>query len=340
MTDRVTIAVVAYNDEETLDRCVRSLRTALDSPIVVVDNHSVDDTWEVATTLTSELPRITTLRTAENGGYAAAANIARSKTGTEFLAVTNADCVSTGDWVSPIVDHFDGHSRVAAASPTLGLAGGAALNAEGLDIHKAGFGFNRHLGMPLDSASTAPTTVPGIQGTAFVVRLDALDEIGGWYSGGFLYHEDVELSWALRLAGYEISHVPTPPLMHDYELTMSPEKFFLLERNRLEMLSTHLNVASKIVLSPVILATEIAVWLYATRKGSRLVSAKLRSYRSLAERRPIRNERRIQVDSFRRISDAELLRSMLWRYPQSQTRALHRDTTTSGRRGDRELPTS
>ena len=150
----------------------------------------------------------------------------------------------------------------------------------------------------------------------------------------------MELSWALRLAGYEISHVPTPPLMHDYELTMSPEKFFLLERNRLEMLSAHLGVVSKLVLSPVILATEIAVWLYAIRKGSKLVSAKLRSYRSLAERRPIRTERRRQVGSFRQISDAELLRSMPWRYPKSQTRALHRGTMASGRRGDRELPTS
>ena len=340
MTDRFTIAVVAYNDEESLDQCVRSLRTALDSPIVVVDNHSADDTWSVAKTLASDLPRITALRTEENHGYAAAANIARAKTGTEFLAISNADCVSTGDWVSPIVDYLEGHSLVAAASPTLGLAGRAALNAEGLDIHKAGFGFNRHLGRGLDSASTAPATVPGIQGAAFVVRLDALDEIGGWYSGGFLYHEDVELSWALRLAGYEISHVPTPALMHDYELTMSPEKFFLLERNRLEMLSTHLGVASKLVLSPVILAAEIAVWLYAIRKGSKLVSAKLRSYRSLAARRPIRNERRRQVGSFRQISDAELLRSMPWRYPQSQTRALHRGTMASGRRGDRELPTS
>ncbi len=340
MTDRVTIAVVAYNDEESLDQCVRSLRTALDSPIVVVDNHSEDDTWSVATALASDLPRITALRTEENDGYAAAANIARAKIGTEFLAISNADCVSTGDWVSPIVDYLDRHSRVAAASPTLGLAGREALNAEGLDIHKAGVGFNRHLGRGLDSASTAPATVPGIQGTAFVVRLDALDEIGGWYSGGFLYHEDVELSWALRLAGYEISHVPTPPLMHDYELTMSPEKFFLLERNRLEMLSAHLGVASKLVLSPVILATEIAVWLYAIRKGSKLVSAKLRSYRSLAERRPIRTERRRQVGSFRQISDAELLRSMPWRYPKSQTRALHRGTMASGRRGDRELPTS
>ena len=339
MTDRVTIAVVAYDDAESLERCVRSVRSAFDGPILVVDNHSEDDTWTVATELASELPRVAVLRTEENGGYASAANIARSDVDTEFLAVMNADCDSTGDWVSPIVAHLDDHPNVAAASPTLGLTDGATLNAEGLDIHKAGFGFNRHLGRPLERAAETPISVPGIQGTAFVIRVAALDAIGGWYSGGFLYHEDVELSWSLRLAGYDISHVPTPPIIHDYELTMSPEKFFLLERNRLEMLSTDLTTATKIVLTPVLIAAEIAVWLYALRKRSALVSAKFRSYRSYRERRPVRRARRGEVISFRRISDREVLNTMQWRYPRSQTAALHRGATTSGRRGDREMPT-
>jgi len=339
VTDRATVAVVAYDDAENLERCMRSLRSALDAPILVVDNHSRDDTWTVAGMVASELPRVAALRTTENAGYASAANIARSEVDTEYLAVMNADCVSTGDWISPIVAYLDDHPDTAAASPTLGLAGRIALNAEGLDIHKAGFGFNRHLGRRLEDAADSPTGVPGIQGTAFVIRVAALDAIGGWHSGGFLYHEDVELSWALRLAGYDICHVPTPPLMHDYGLTMSPEKFFLLERNRLEMLSADLAAKTKIMLSPVLLAAEIAVWIYALRKGSALASAKLRSYRSYRKRGSIRRKRRNEVRSFRQISDRDLLEAMQWRYPRSQTTALHRDAPTSGRRGDREMPT-
>ncbi len=340
MTGSVTVAVVAYDDAGNLERCVRSLRSTLDAPILIVDNHSTDNTWMVATAVSSELPQVTALRTEVNGGYASGANIARSHVDTEYLAVMNADCESTGDWVTPIVGHLDDHPHVAAASPTVGLAGTNTLNAEGLDIHKAGFGFNRHLGRRLDESAESPTGVPGIQGTAFVIRVAALDDIGGWYQGGFLYHEDVELSLSLRLAGYEISHVPTPPLVHDYELTMSPEKFFLLERNRLEMLSADLGTATKIMLMPVLLATEVAVWLYALKKGPAMASAKFRSYRSYMERRSVHGARRAEVRSFRRISDRELLGSMQWRYPRSQTRTLHRGAMTSGRRGDREMPTS
>ena len=257
-----------------------------------------------------------------------------------ILVITNADCESKGDWVTPLVSYLDDHPNVAAASPTVALTGNTILNAEGLEIHKAGFGFNRHLGQPLSSASQEPKTVPGLQGTAFIVRASTLDDIGGWYEGGFLYLEDVELSLALRLAGHDIAHVPTPSVIHDYTLTMSPEKFFLLERNRLEMLSADLGGAAKLVLSPVVLATEIAVWLYALRKGSALTRAKLRSYKSFRERRSIRDERRSQVRSFRTISDGELLGALQWSYPRSQTKSLHKGTPSSGRRGNREMPTS
>ena len=340
MTERVTVGIVAYNDAASLETCVRSLRAACDGPIVIVDNHSDDDTWSVASGLAAELSSVTPIRADKNRGYAAGGNIARASCATEYLVITNADCTSEGDWVTPLVSYLDDHPNVAAASPTVALTGNTTLNAEGLEIHKAGFGFNRHLGQPVASAAQEPGSVPGLQGTAFIVRASTLDDIGGWYESGFLYLEDVELSLALRLAGHDIAHVPTPSVIHDYTLTMSPEKFFLLERNRLEMLSVDLGWAAKVALSPVVLATEIAVWIYALSKGSALRNAKLRSYGSFRERSSLRNERRSQIRSFRKISDWELLSALQWSYPRSQTQSLHKSTPTSGRRGNREMPTS
>jgi GT2 family glycosyltransferase len=336
----VTVAVVAYNDAQSLERCVRSLRDAVDAPIIIVDNHSKDDTWTVASELASELAGVTPLLADHNGGYAAGANLARTCAETEYLAIMNADCDASGDWISPIIDHLDAHPDTAAASPTVTLRASGLLNAEGLDIHKTGFGFNRNLGESLDTADQSPRSVPGIQGTAFVVRANAFDSVGGWYEGGFLYHEDVELSWALRLAGYDIAYVPTPPVVHDYTLTMSAEKFFLLERNRIDMLATDLSITTRLLLTPVLVATEIAVWAYALRKGVAISRAKLRSYRSFRERGPIRRQRKRQVRAFQRISDRDMLAAMQWQYPRSQTITLHRNSPTAGRRGDRDMPTS
>ena len=77
MTERVTVGIVAYNDAESLELCVRSLRAVVDAPIVIVDNHSDDDTWTVATAVAEELPSVTAVRADKNAGYAAGGNIAR-----------------------------------------------------------------------------------------------------------------------------------------------------------------------------------------------------------------------------------------------------------------------
>lgn len=339
MTESVAVAIVAYDDSATLEQCVQSLRASFDGPIVIVNNHSTDATGRVADRLCAELSDIRVIHASHNNGYAAGGNLARAATDTAFLAVMNADCIATGDWITPCVDIMEATDGVGGCSPTVALADESGINAEGLTLHIAGFGFNRHLGWPMAEASSVPGPVQGLQGTAFVIRTSALDRIGGWYTGGFLYHEDVELSWSLRGAGYDIWHVPTPAVVHDYHLTMSAEKFFLLERNRIEMLLGHLRLGTRIVIAPVIAATEAAVWAYAIAKRSGLVRAKWRSYRSVIERSALHRVRRLTVRTNRSVSDLSLLRQMQLSYPRTQTQTLLTEATSSGRRGNRSMPT-
>ncbi len=339
MTGLATIVVVAYNDAITLKACIDSLRSVADWPIIIVNNASNDATSAIARELAIRTAGVTAVDAPRNGGYAYGVNLARAHTDTPYLAVMNADCTATGDWLTPCIAAMEADPHIGACSPTVGLADSDHLNAEGLSIHKTGVGFNRNLGNAISSAATEPTQTPGLQGAAFLIRTAALDAVDGWYEGGFLYHEDVELSWVLRSVGYTTWHIPTPPLQHDYALTMSKEKFFLLERNRIEMLSVYLHPMTLVVMSPVLIAAEIAVWIYALRAGSGLGRAKLRSYRSVLSRRSARRQRRAQVRSFRTVSDRTLLAIMSWRYPRDQTAALKQTKPTAGRRGDRPMPT-
>lgn len=339
MTELATIVVVAYNDATTLKACIDSLRSVTGSPIIIVNNASSDATATIARELAIRTARVTVLDAPRNGGYAYGANLARTHIDTPYLAVMNADCTATGDWLTPCVAAMEADPHIGACSPTVGLTHSDQLNAEGLSIHKTGFGFNRNLGNAISSAATEPIPTPGLQGAAFLIRTEALDAVGGWYEGGFLYHEDVELSWALRSAGYTTWHIPTPPMLHDYSLTMSKEKFFLLERNRIEMLTVYLHPMTRLMMSPALIAAEIAVWIYALRAGSGLGRAKIRSYRSVLSRRSTRRQRRAQVRSFRTVSDRTLLGIMSWRYPRDQMATLKRNKPSVGRRGDRPMPT-
>jgi hypothetical protein len=163
------------------------------------------------------------------------------------------------------------------------------------------------------------------------MRRDLLQSIGGWYEGGFLYHEDVELSWLLRLAGREIYCVPASTVSHDYHLTMFPHKLFLLERNRWSMLLANTRGATRLALSPLLALSELMMWGYCLLRGVSFLRAKLDSYRWLSGNRERIRERRRFVESLRRRSDWAVVRGLQWGYPVDQFVTLGRERGESER---------
>jgi GT2 family glycosyltransferase len=157
-------------------------------------------------------------------------------------------------------------------------------------------------------------------------------------AASLLYHEDVNLSWLLRLMGYELYCVPRSVVRHDYFLSMYPEKLFLLERNRWSLLLSYLSPLTLVLISPMLLATELMLWGYALLRGPRFVSAKARSYGALCRERASRSERRQLAGQLRRKTDREVLGHMKWRYAWRQFAVLARERGPSTRRRDASGP--
>lgn len=335
-----TVIVVGYLDRDSLPACVEALASdPAANRIVVVDNGSNDGTIGIFDDLRAMDPRVETVRNEENLGYAGGVDTVLPTVSTRYVAVLNADCVPTPGWLEPQIRHLDEHPEVAATCPTVTLAGTGSLNAAGQDVHVTGLGFNRMLHRPVADAGHTPVEVPGVQGTAFVARRAALEAMEGWYSGGFLYHEDVELSWTLRLMGWRISYVPTPPVEHRYALTMSPEKLFLLERNRWEMLLANTRLATRVALSPILIWTELMMWAYCATRGRAMLGAKRATYTSIRERRAVISRRRATITRIRRVPDRAVLQALRWNYTWDQLVFLGKRRSTRGRRGGRDLPT-
>ena len=335
----VTVVVVGYNDRVSLPTCGAALAAdPAAARIIVVDNASSDGTSDTFDSLQALDPRVETIENPDNVGYAGAVDGVLPSITTGYLAVLNADSVPSAGWLNPQIAYLDTHPQFAATCPTVALAGTERLNAAGLDIHVTGLGFNRRLHNPVDAAEAQPVEVPGLQGGAFVVRRDALDAAGGWYSAGFLYHEDVELSWTLRLMGYRIAFVPTPRVDHHYALTMSPEKLYLLERNRWETLLANTHWTTRLVISPLLVWTELMMWTYCASRGRSMLAAKRQSYTSIGRRRSIIARRRSVIRGLRRVSDWHVLRAFRWNYTWDQLVFVGRRRTSAGRRGGRDMP--
>jgi GT2 family glycosyltransferase len=321
-TGTVTAVVVNHQGGAGLVACLASLeRSGLAAAdVVVVDNGSTDGSAAAA-----EATGVRVLRTGANLGYAGGANAGLAEVATPFVVVMNMDLVVDRGWLAPLIATLDGDRGIGAVCPLILLAGTEVVNAAGQTVTMSGLGFNRFLGAPADRVPGGPHEVGGVHGAAVAMRTDVLRQLGGWDDSGFLYHEDVELSWLLRLTGRRLVCEPRSRVWHDYELSMSPRKLELLERNRKAMLRTHLRPATRWLLSPVLVLDDAVVWGFAVLRGRPYLAAKWRAARWVRQRRRPLADRRAEVDRLRVVPDRQLLRRMRLGYPLGQLVTLGRE---------------
>jgi GT2 family glycosyltransferase len=298
----------------------------------VVDNASSDDSAAIAERLAEEHESVRLIRSPTNRGYAGAVNVALPEARGEYVAVLNMDVVVRPGWLDGLVSLLDAKPDAGVACPLILLESDPdKINAAGQNLNKTGLGFNRWLGKPREVAGDEPFEVTGLHGAAFVIRKSLLERLGGWDESGFLYFEDVELSWLLRIAGSEIWCVPTSAVTHDYHLSMFPHKLFLLERNRRKMLLADLRGRTRLAISPLLALSELMMWGYCLLRGPKFLRAKWQSYRWTRANRTLIRARREQVDSVRQHSDWCVLRGLRWGYPLDQFLTLGRERGESTR---------
>jgi GT2 family glycosyltransferase len=318
-----------------LEGCLRALLEdsgGVETEILVVDNASSDDSAEIAERLAAEHDSVRQISSPTNRGYAGAVNVALPEARGEYVAVLNMDVIVTPGWLDALVSLLEAKPDAGVACPLILLESDPGkINAAGQNLNKTGLGFNRWLSKGRQVAGDEPFAVTGLHGAAFLIRRDLLERLGGWDESGFLYFEDVELSWLLRIAGSEIWCVPASTVVHDYHLSMFPHKLFLLERNRWKMLLADLRLPTRLAISPLLALSELMTWGYCLLRGPKFLRAKGQSYGWVRANRTQIRTRREQIDSVRERSDWQVLRGLRWGYPLDQFLTLGRERGDSSR---------
>jgi len=65
------------------------------------------------------------------------------------------------------------------------------------------------------------------------MRRSTWDDLGGFDTEFFAYHEDVDLCWRARQHGLKLRLVHAASVRHHYEFSRNAQKMYLMERNRL-----------------------------------------------------------------------------------------------------------
>jgi N-acetylglucosaminyl-diphospho-decaprenol L-rhamnosyltransferase len=217
--------VVNYNTGHYLTRCVRSaVESAGDArlEVVVVDNASIDGSADHAA---ADHPEIRLIRNDANRGFAAAANQGMLATTAPFILLLNPDAEvlagTLGGFVKVATDHAragaigalvrdpDGSVYPSARKiPTLGEAIGHAFLGPFVPNR-----FSKAYTMAGWDRRTE-RAVEWVSGSCVLLRREALDEIGLFDEGYFMYVEDVDLCTRLRQAGWEVRFCPELEVVH------------------------------------------------------------------------------------------------------------------------------
>jgi N-acetylglucosaminyl-diphospho-decaprenol L-rhamnosyltransferase len=299
----VSVLIVAWNSGAELRRTLPPLLAELrdGDELIVVDNDSPDDSAAVVAGLA---PRARVVTMGRNRGFAGGANVGASAATGDLLVILNPDAMPLPGWGKAIRRPWLESRGWSAWQGLVAEGDGATINSAGNPVHFTGIVWAGQHGEPIADAPAAGE-VTALSGACLAVPLEVWRRIGGLAEKFFMYHEDVDLSLRLRLAGGTVGIEPTAVVAHDYEFTASAgNKWRWLERNRMATLVRVYPGSLLLLLAPALLATEAALLLAAAAGG--WGGQKLRANaeaiawlpRLLGERRAIARERTISPREF------------------------------------------
>lgn len=113
--------------------------------------------------------------------------------------------------------------------------GQTLVNGTGVVVDRAGNGRDRDWLRPIDDA---PESAPlfGFSGGAVFLRRGPLEQVGGFDESLFMYYEDLDVAWRLRLAGFDVRYAPDAVVVHRHAASSgsdSPLVRYQSMRNRL-----------------------------------------------------------------------------------------------------------
>jgi N-acetylglucosaminyl-diphospho-decaprenol L-rhamnosyltransferase len=220
---RVSVVVVSYNVRSHLERCLSVLEGGEDE-VIVVDSASTDGS---ASLVREHFPGVRLIELATNDGYGTAANAGIGAAGGDYLLVMNADAWPVGNAVERLAEFV-------AAEGGVGVAGPRLLN-EDTSLQRSVRGFptlwrlateyfflrwlaprsrqlNSFYGAGFDHGTIHDADF--LVGAALLLRRRAVEEVGGFDPGFFMFNEEVDLCYRIRKAGWRVTFFPGAEFVH------------------------------------------------------------------------------------------------------------------------------
>lgn len=256
--------LVSFNSSGALLRCLATIDQEVEAvgEIVIVNNGDPGPELEIA----ARSPRVRIITPERNLGFGAGCNTGAEVATGEVVVFLNPDTIAMPGSITALVDTLDDETVGIAMARVRLLREPELLNSRGNVVHISGLGWSGGFGDLVDDAVDV-REVASPCGAAMAVRRDEFLALGGFREELFLYYEDQDLGWRMRMTGRRIVMNCRADVYHEFEFDRHERKRYFLERNRLAFVLIDFSLRTILVLLPVLLATELSMMLLAWRQG-------------------------------------------------------------------------
>lgn len=228
---KLSVIIVSYRVQYFLEQCLCSVSKAMaagnfpDTEVMVVDNHSSDDTLAY---LQPKFPFVQFIASQENLGFGKANNLAWRICKGEYVLFLNPDTIVPEDCFRKCVAFMDAHTDAGALGIRMVDGSGQYLKESkrgfpspwvsfckmsGLTgLFPASKRFARYYLGHLSDQKTQPVDV--LAGAFMLVRRAALEKTGGFDEQFFMYAEDIDLSYRIQQEGYQNYYFADSTIIH------------------------------------------------------------------------------------------------------------------------------
>jgi GT2 family glycosyltransferase len=223
----VSALIVSHNAKELLLQCIKAVFASADMPVevVVVDNDSNDGS---AAAVTAEYPQSTVLIQEKNLGFGRAANVGLERCVGRFILLLDPDVTVDLQCVGRLADFMLTRPDAGAVGPRLLMADGKLDPDSRRAFPLPSTMFYRSVGLSrlfpnsprfgrynmghLDESEVHE--IDAGSADCLMLRRAALDRVGFFDPRYFMYGEDVDLCYRLKLGGWKVFYLPLASATH------------------------------------------------------------------------------------------------------------------------------
>jgi len=204
----ISIIILTWNGKEVIEKNLDSLRGCFNDEryeIIVVDNGSTDETWQI---LDKYKDKIKLIKNGKNLGFAIGNNVGIKQAQGKYILLLNQDVECKGDAINKMIDFLENNSDYGAVAPQLLYPNGKVqISCRPFYVWKVFLmellTFGSYKNKFYDHCKSQEVDQP--MASVLMLRGDLLRKLEGFdtHSDFWLYFNDIDLSYRIHQEGFK-----------------------------------------------------------------------------------------------------------------------------------------